>query len=278
MTENSTRSKLGSIAMTLLITTSVLAAGLALVAGPAAASGDVTVQVDDVDGDGLEGVDVVVRDASDDSAAANGTTDANGTFTASGVSDGDYYADVSDPGYVDVPETSNVSITASNAQIDVELISADEQVNTTVSVGNDTASAYGDVTGADDLSSLQGNESRAGFHVVGLNHSSDGNTTETTLSNSTAAVTAGNTTSFEYILTDDDHSTYDEVRVVVEGNGNHSSSVDGGTLEATRGGGGSAGGLEGLLSATFMGIPLVAILLGVGVAAFVYKSQDDRGF
>jgi hypothetical protein len=273
MTENSTRSKLGSIAMTLLITTSVLAAGLALVAGPAAASGDVTVQVDDVDGDGLEGVDVVVRDASDDSAAANGTTDANGSYTASGVSDGDYYADISDVGYVDVPETENVTVTASNEQIDVELITADEQVNTTVSVGNDTESAYGDVTGADDLSSLKDNESRAGFHVIGLNHS-DGNTTETTLSNTTAAVTAGNTTSFEYVLTDSDHETYDEVRVVVEGNGNHSSSVDGGTLEATRGGGGSAGGLEGLLSMTVMGIPLVAILLGAGVAAFIYSREQ----
>jgi len=274
MREHATRSKLGSIAMSLLIVSSVLAAGLALVAGPAAAAGDVTVQVNDTNANGIEGVDVVVRDASDDSAAANGTTDANGTFTASGVSDGDYYAEISDPGYVDVPETENVTVTASNERIDVELITADEQINTTVSVGNDTESAYGDVTGVDDLSSLKDNESRAGFHVIGLNHTDSGNTTATTLTNSTAAVTAGNTTSFEYVLTDSDHETYDEVRVVLTGNGNHSSSVDGGTLEATRGGGGSAGGLEGLLSTTVMGIPLVAILLVAGVAAFIYNREQ----
>jgi hypothetical protein len=275
MTENSTRSKLGSIAMTLLIVSSVVAAGLALVAGPAAASGDVTVQVNATDGTGIEGADVVVRDAGDDSAAASGVTDANGTFTASGVSDGDYYAEVSDPGYVDVPQSTTVSIAASNAQIDVELITADEQVNNTVSVSNDTESAYADVTGVDDLSSLQGNESRAGFRVVGLNHT-DGNTTETTIENSTAAVTEGNTTSFESVLTDSDRSTYDEVRVIVEGNGNHSSSVEGGTLESSTGGGGgsTSSGLEGLLSTTIMGIPLVAIILGAGLAAFVYKSQE----
>lgn len=273
MRENSTRSKLGSIAMTLLIVSSVLAAGLTLIAGPAAASGDVTVQVDDVDGTGIEGVDVVVRDASDDSAAASGVTDANGTFTASGVSDGDYYAEVSDPGYVDVPQSDTVTITASNAQIDVELIAANEQVNNTVSVTNDTESAYADVTGADDLSNLKDNSSRAGFHVIGLNHT--GNTTETTLTNSTAAVTEGNTTSFEYLLTDSDRDTYDELRVIVEGNENHSASVEGGKLESsTGGGGGSSSGLEGLLSTTYMGIPLVAILLGAGLAVFVYNRDQ----
>ena len=274
MTENSTRSKLGSIALSLLIVTSVVAAGLALVAGPAAASGDVTVQVDDVDGTGIEGADVIVRDAADDSEAANGTTDANGTFTAT-VSDGDYYAEVTDPGYVDVPESETVTITASNAQIDVELITADELANNTVSVSNDTESAYADVTGVDDLSSLKDNDSRAGFRVIGLNHTSDGNTSTTTLTNRTEAVTESNTTSFEYVLSDDDRASYDDVRVVVEGNGNHSSSVEGGTLESsTGGGGGSSGSLEGLLSTTVMGIPLVAILLVAGAAAFIYNREQ----
>ena len=274
MKDTPKRSKFGSIVMTIIIVSSVLAAGLALVAGPAAASGDVTVQVNATDGTGIEGADVVVRDASDDSAAASGVTDSNGTFTASGVSDGDYYAEVSDPGYVDVPETDTVTITASNAQIDVELIAANELANNTVAVSNDTESAYGDVSGADDLSSLADNSSRAGFRVVGLNHSEEGNSSTTNLKDTTAAVTEGNTTSFEYVLSDDDVDSYDELRVVVEGNGNHSSSVEAGTLEAATGGGGSGGFGNGILASTFMGIPIVFLIAVAAVAGVLYKRED----
>jgi len=272
MIQNSTRTKFGSIAMTALIVSSILAAGLSLLAAPAAAAGDVTVQVDDVDGNGIEGAAVTVYDAADDSEVADGTTDANGTYTASGVSDGDYYATVSDPAYVDVPETETVTITASNAQIDVELVEANELVNNSVPVTNDTQSAYADVTAIDDLSTAD-NSTRTAFEVVGVT-TENGSTSETVLETSTKEVPEGSTTSFERVLNDSDRESYDEIRVTVSGQGNHSDSVEGGTLESARGGGGgSSSGLSGLLSASIMGIPVVAVLVVAGIGLLVYRSK-----
>jgi len=258
--------------MTALIISSVLAAGLALVAGPAAAAGDVTVQVDDVDGNGIEGADVTVYDAADDSEVANGSTDSTGSFTASGVSDGDYYAAVDDPGYVNVDETETVTITASNAQIDVELVEANELVNNSVAVTNSSESAYADVSANSSLLTAN-NSTRAAVEIVGINQTDDGNESETVLKSTTEEVSEGSTASIEYVLTDDDRETFDEVRVVVEGQDNHTDAVEGGTLESATGGGGSSGGLDGLLSVTIMGIPLVAILVLVGIVALVYRSE-----
>jgi hypothetical protein len=258
--------------MTALIVSSVLAAGLSLLAAPVAAAGDVTVQVDDVNGNGIEGADVTVYDAADDSSVASGPTDSNGTFTASGVSDGDYYAAVDDPSYVDVPETENVTITASNAQIDVELIEANELVNNTVAVSNDTESAYADVSANSSLA-LADNSTRTAFEVVGINNS---NGNETVLEDSTKEVPEDSTTSFEYVLSDSDRQSYDEIRVIVDGQTNHTDDVEGGTLESARGGGGgSSSGLSGLLSVSVMGIPVVAILVVTGIGLLIYRSDGQ---
>lgn len=261
------RSKLGSIAMTLLIVSSVLAAGLALVAGPVAADQqDVTVQVNGTSDSGIEGADVVLRDEADDSEVANDSTDSNGAVTFSSVSDGDYYAEVSDPGYVDLPESSNVTVSTSAVTLDVEMYAATEQENNTVTVTNNTETAYADATANSSLSTTD-SSTRVAYRVVGINTSD--NDSETTLDNGTMEVVEDTTESATYTLTDSDRDTYDEVRIIVDGETDHLDAVEGGKTESITGGGGSSGGI---FNTTVMGIPLVAIL---GVLAVGWYMKEN---
>jgi hypothetical protein len=254
----------------MLIISSVVVGGLALVASPAAAAGDVTVTVTDSTGTAVEGADVSLRNAGDGSEAANGTTDANGSVTFSSQADGDYYAQISDPGYVDVT-SSNVTVSAGPASVDVEVYAANQQLNRTVNITNDTTAAFGEATANGSLSTA-GNSTDIEVEVVGI----DANGNETILSTESATVSEGTTERVRYPLSDSELSNYSSVEITVSGNGSYLDATEAGTEESyVGGGGGSSGGLSGLLSASIMGIPALVILLAVvGILALAYRSEQ----
>ena len=263
-------SKFGSIALSMLIMSSVVVGGLALVAAPATAAGDVTVTVSDSTGTDLEGADVSLRSAADDSEVANGTTDANGSVTFSSQADGDYYAEVSDPGHVNAT-SSTVTVSSAAASVDVEVYAANQQLNRTVEVSNDTTAAFGEATANGTLSTA-GNSTDVEVEVVGI----DGDGNETVLSTETATVDEGTTERVRYPLSDSEVSNYSSVEVTVSGNGSYLDSSEAGTEESyVGGGGGSSSGLNGLLSASFMGVPAWFVLIViVGLLAAVYASEE----
>ena len=252
----------------MLIVSSVVVGGLALVAGPAAAAGDVTVTVTDSTGTAVEGADVSLRNDGDGSEVANGSTGTDGSVTFSGQSDGDYYAEIADPGHVDAT-SSTVTVSGAAASVDVEVYDANQQVNRTIAVTNDTTAAFGEATGNSSLSTA-GNSTDVEVEVVGIDEAGN----ETVLSTETATVDEGSTERVRYPLSDGEVSNYSEVEITVSGNGSYLDSSEAGTEESYVGGGGGSSGLNGLLSASFMGIPAVAILVVVvGGLALVYRSE-----
>ena len=262
LSQHLSTTKIGSIALSILILSSVMSAGLALLAAPAAAAGDVTVTVTDSTGTALEGADVSLRNAADDSEAANGTTGTDGSVTFSSQPDGDYYAEVSDPGHVDTT-SSTVTVSAAAASVDVEVYQATQQLNRTVSISNDTTAAFGEATANASLETAD-SSTDVEVEVVGI----DANGSETTLSTETATVSEGTTERVRYPLTDDEVSNYSEVEVAVAGNGSYLDATEAGTEESyVGGGGGSSSGLGGLLMTSIYGIPIIVLLIG-GIVAY----------
>lgn len=254
----------------MLIMSSVVVGGLALIAGPAAAAGDVTVTVTDSTGTAVEGADVSLRNAGDGSEAASGTTGTDGSVTFSGQSDGDYYGEISDPSHVDAT-SSTVTVSGAAASVDVEVYAANQQLNRTLEVSNDTTAAFGEATANETLSTAD-SSTDVEVEVVGIDEAGN----ETVLSTETATVDEGTTERVRYPLSDGDVSNYSEVEVTVSGNGTYLDSSEAGTEESyVGGGGGSSSGLNGLLSASFMGVPAFVILLVlVGVLAAAYRAGD----
>jgi hypothetical protein len=189
--------------------------------------------------------------------------------TFSGQSDGDYYAEISDPGHVDAT-SSTVTVSGAAASVDVEVYESNQQVNRTVAVTNDTTAAFGESTANESLSTA-GNSTDVEVEVVGIDEAGN----ETVLSTETATVDEGTTERVRYPLSDGEVSNYSEVEITVSGNGSYLDATEAGTEESYVGGGGGSSGLNGLLSASFMGVPAIAILLVVvGVLAAVYRAGE----
>jgi len=263
---NTLTSKIGSIALSMLIVSSVVAGGLALIAGPAVAAGDLTVNVNDESGTAIDGAEVVIYDVSDDSEVANGTT-SSGSYTASGLSDGDYYAEVTADGYAGA-QSDQVTISGAAASVTVNLADSSEVVNETVSVENTTLTAYGEIETTDSINEI-GNTTSYEWTFHGVD--SGGN--ETQIGSAERFVGEGTVATEEVSLNDSQTTEYDSVRVVVEGDPSYVNSSEAGTTAEVSGGGGSSG-IGGIVNATIFGIPIV-LLGGAAVLGYVLMERDE---
>jgi hypothetical protein len=201
----------------------------ALFATPAAAAGDVTVNVVDDDGDSLDGATVTLYSAADDSQIATDST-TNGSVTFASTADGDYYAEVSMTGYASTT-SSTTTVSGSAVTIDTTLTENMTEVeNATVSLTDDTNGLYGEasVDGATNVT----------VTYYGI---ADG--AETQLSTETLSPAAGETAYSEHTLTDAQLDNYTDARIVIEAQSSDVNSTDYGTTLAVSGGGGSSGGL-----------------------------------
>jgi len=251
----------------MLLLSSVVVGGLALVASPAAAAGDVTVNVEQTDGGPIDGADVSLRFASNDSEVANGST-SSGSVTFSSVNDGTYYAVVEADGYVD-SVSSNITVSGSSASATVTLSESSEVHNETVALSDGTLTAYGSVETVESINSPL-NRTSYEWSFTGVNETENG--TETTVLRESSRYVDENSTATEDVsLSDSDLEEFDKVRVVISGDSEATNSTDSGTTAKIGGGGGGSGGLPG---GTVMGIPVVAIALGLLGATYIFWREQ----
>ena len=142
-----------------------------------------------------------------------------------------------------------------------------ELINSSVDVTNDTESAYVDISTVD----IYGGEIPPNVTVVieGVPNASDPSTS-TVLLNESREISSGTTESYEYVLSDANRSTYEQIDYTVTATGNTSliTSTDYGTVGRISGGGGDLGGLGG-------GIGTTGAIAAVVIALFVYTREDN---
>lgn len=269
MTSNTTkRSKISRIAMSLLLVTTLTAGGVSLLAGNAVAAGDVTITVTDRTGDAIEGADVVLKNAGDDSEAGSGTTDANGQITYSSQADGDYYANASAASYLN-GSTGTITVSGSAASETVELREEPtELLNDTAAIDSETTSGWGEAELSSSVPTTD-NNTTVDVTITGINSSSN---SSTVLFEATTTASENSTVYEQYDLTDSELDEYDELRVVVEGNSEYVNATDYGRLESVDGG---ASGSGGVLDMTIAGIPLVVVLIALLGGFLILRDEGN---
>lgn len=236
--------------MATLVAVSVLAGAFA--APVAAGTGDIVGTVTDEAGEPLEGADVTLINESDGSTEAVATTDANGAYNFSGMSDGNYTVEVQMTGFSNGSQSVSHNATE-ETQADFSLSSTmTEYHNATYSVDEDDEKIYVDV---DDTN---GSDVYVYFSAT---ENATGNEThiDRAVLNSDGTVVSANVSV--------DASTYTDYTVTVEGT-EEPAAISSGTVSKLDGGtGGTA--LEG----TTFGIPnwiagaVVVLLIGAALGA-----------
>lgn len=219
-------------------------------AGPAAAAtGDIVGNVEDAEGQPLEGADVTLINETDGSTEAVATTDVNGYYSFSGMSDGNYIVEVEKTGFSNASKSISHN-SSEETRADFSLTSTmTEYHNQSYAVDEDDEKVYIDV---DDTN---GTDAYVYFYAT---ENATGNETfvDRAIINTDGTLSSANVTV--------DASNYTDYRVVLEAT-EEPAAFSSGTVSKLEGGGGATA----LTSSTF-GIPNwiygVVVVLGIGVA------------
>jgi hypothetical protein len=247
-----------SIGLSLLVVVSMVVGAAALFAAPAAAAGDVSIEVDNSSGADVDNASVTLYKSADDSEVVNGTADSTGNITFSSVADGNYYAVADEDGYFE-QQSVGFEVNGSAVSKTVTLDSyPSEHSNHTVAFGNDTETLWAEIE-ADNTTD------------VAVEYYGVQNGTETLLERHEVTASSGEVTVDDLVVTDQQTTDYEEAKIVIKANDADINSTDFGKTVSVSGGGGSSS--DGLLGYEIYGFPAVGIVLVALAGAYVYTKD-----